>query len=294
MKEVLKKFGEVLEDVNLKKYNTYHIVSSCKYMIFPTDVKMLVKLLNYLNQVKIKYLILGNGSNVILCDNFFNGVFIKLDKLNNLIIKDNLVKVEAGYFLPKLAIETANNNLKGLEWASGIPGFVGGSIIGNAGAYKECMFDYVKDVTIIDENFDIKTLLKEEIEYGYRTTSLKNNNVIVVAVTLKLTKGNKAESIKLIQNRKEKRLASQPLEYPSAGSVFRNPENDFAGRLIEEIGFKNKFVGGAYISDKHANFIINKNKATGEDICNLINLIKEIILEKHCINLVLEQEVIKW
>ena len=185
----------------------------------------------------------------------------------------------------------------GLEWACGIPGTLGGSIVGNAGAYKAEIFDHIIKVKVLDtNNNEIKELNKEEIKHSYRYSSFKDNkNLLVLGAYLQLSKGNKEESLDLINRRMKKRMETQPLDYPSAGSVFRNPENDFAGRIIEEdIKFKGKQVGGAKVSDKHANFIINYDNATGSDIRNLISLIKEEVKEKDNIDLIVEQEIIDW
>ena len=296
MIEVLKELGNVLENVSLKNYNTYKIGGNTKYLVEPFDVDSLKKLIKYLKDNKIKYFILGNGSNVILDDLDFEGVIIKLSNLKKISINNNEVYAEAGIMLPILSRETINHNLQGLEWACAIPGTLGGSIVGNAGAYKECIFDYVTKIDVLDKECNIKTLDKNDITYSYRYTSFKDDkDLIVLGAYLSLNDGNKDELLEIVKRRMQKRMETQPLDYPSAGSVFRNPENDFAGRIIEEdIKFKGKQVGGAKVSEKHANFIINYDNATSKDIKELISLIKKKVKEKDHIELILEQEIINW
>lgn len=292
----LTRFGKVLVDESLKKYNSYRIETTAKYVVFPSDKENLLELLKYIKTNNLKYLILGNGSNVLLCDDYFDGIIIKLDEINDICFNDLEVKAGAGVMMPKLTMEAINRNLKGLEWASAIPGCIGGSVVGNAGAYNECIFDYIKDILIIDENLSFKIITKDDVDYSYRYTSFKKNKkLIIVEVTLKLQNGNKEESLEIVKRRRDKRIETQPLDYPSAGSVFRNPEGDAAGRIIEqEVHLKGTSVGGATVSKKHANFIINEKNATGEDIRKLIKLVHDKVLEKTNIDLILEQEIIDW
>lgn len=294
MREILKTFGNLEEDVSLKDYNTYKINSYAKYLIRPYNIEDLIKLLKYLKENNVKYFILGNGSNVILSDNKFDGVIIKLDYLNEVKIKGLEVYVEAGVMINSFSLEMINNNLKGLEWATGIPGTIGGGIVGNAGAYNACIFDYIKEITFLDEFFYVKTLTKDEIDYGYRYSMFKNSKNIILSCVLELKEGTKEGSIELVKDRLKRRMESQPLEYPSAGSVFRNPEDIPAGKIIEDLGFKGKNIGGAYVSEKHANFIINKKNATSSDIIKLIDEISGAVKKEYGIDLHLEQEIIKW
>ena len=198
--------------------------------------------------------------------------------------------------LPKVAIESINHGLKGLEWATGIPGTIGGSTVGNAGAYKSCMFDFIDSVTVLDENSEVKVLKKDDITYKYRHTNFKDNkNIIILDVVMNLEYGDKEGSLEKVKKRLEKRKETQPLDYHSAGSVFRNPEGDASGRIIEqEVGLKGKTIGGAKVSEKHANFIINIGNATGKDVKDLINLVHDEVLKKCGIDLIPEQEFVNW
>ena len=198
--------------------------------------------------------------------------------------------------LPKVAIDTINHSLKGLEWATGIPGTVGASVLGNAGAYLHEIMEYVDEIKVLDNDYNIVTLSKNDITYGYRTTSLKEERkYIILEVTMTLEDGNIEESRALVQDRLKRRMESQPLDYPSAGSVFRNPSKELpAGKIIEELGYKGKIVGGAEVSLKHANFIVNKDNAKANDIKELIDSIKKDVKEKYDIDLICEQEIINW
>ena len=284
---------EYYENYNIKKYNTYRLDITCKYIVFVKNIEELIELLNNLKENNIKYLILGNGSNVIFKDDYYNGVIIKLDKLKDIKVNGKEVYVEAGYSLMKLSRDVLEYNLVGLEFASGIPGLVGASIAMNAGAYNKDMASVVKEVQVINEKNELITMTNSELEFKYRDSFLKKNkNYICASAILSLEEGNKEESIELINKRKQKRTETQPLEYPSAGSVFRNPEGMHAGELIEKCGLKGYNINGAEVSEKHANFIINKGNCTGKDIIELINIIKEKVKEKYNIELILEQEII--
>lgn len=297
MISTLKQFGEVLEQVNLKKYNTYRVSTTAKYLVYPKSVADLQALIQYLNETNTRFMVLGNGSNIILCNNYYDGIMIKLDNLNNIEIEGLFISAEAGVMLPKLVQLAVDNNLKGLEWAQGIPGTVGGSIKGNAGAYKSDIAEYILSVTAIDPSGNIKTFKKSEIEFRYRYSSFKDTlkDYVIISALIGLLPGLKEESMALIDDRRRRRVETQPLEYPSAGSVFRNPDGDAAGRIIEqEISFKGKRIGGAEISKKHANFIINIDEATGDDIKELIELTQSEVKNKTGIELILEQEIINW
>jgi len=296
MKEVLNQFGEVLEEVSLTSFNTFRVSGVCKYMVFPNSFSQVEQLIQYLKAENIHYFILGNGSNIILTEEYFDGVFVSLKKISILDIQGCFVRVSAGVMMPHLALETINQNLTGLEWAASIPGTVGGCIYGNAEAYLISTFDYLKEVTVLNPGGVIEVLLKEDLSYGYRTSFFKEHaGYIILEAKFELLKGDKEESLELVRKRQKKRIATQPLEYPSAGSVFRNPspENP-SGKIIEELGLKGYRIGGAEVSQKHANFIINLGNATGKDIQNLVELIHQKVLEERGIDLFMEQEYIGW
>lgn len=288
------KCGEVIFNPHLKHYTTYNVGGEALALVYPKTIEQLITLLKYLQKNKIKYKILGNGSNLIFKNKQYNLVIIRLNHLDNLEIKGNKVVVGAGYSLIALCLKVAKKNLTGLEFASGIPGTVGGAVFMNAGAYKSDMGYIVQSVEVLNKNLEIETLTNQQLNFHYRTSFLKEHpEYICLSVTLKLRRGKKEAIMEVIKDRKQRRKESQPLEYPSAGSVFRNPEGMFAGKMIEDLGYKGKMIGGAKVSEKHANFIINYDKATGEDIINLINEIKSKVKEEYGVELKVEQEIVK-
>lgn len=284
---------EYYEQANLKRYNTYRLDTTCKYLIFPNNKEELRDLLKLLNENKEKYIVLGNGSNIIFSLDHYDGVVIILSKLNKVTINNNIIEVEAGYSLQKLALEVCDLGLTGLEFACGIPGHVGASIAMNAGAYNSSLSEVVESVEVINPNYEIITMSKEELNFEYRDSLLKKEKkYIIVSAKIKLEPGDKGEILDKINKRRIKRLGSQPLDLPSAGSVFRNPENNSAGALIEQSNLKGFNINGAEVSKKHANFIVNTGNAKGKDIINLINKIQTEVKKEFNIDLVLEQIII--
>ena len=285
---------EIRENVSFKTLTTYKTGGICKYLVSPKNVEYLIELIKILKNSNINYKILGNGSNVLVSDDTFNGVVIKLNKLNDLEINGMTVTMGAGHSLISLALTCSNKGLSGLEWASGIPGTVGGAVYMNAGAYLKSVSDSLIEIKALDNELNVVTIKKEKLGFGYRKSNLMENKFIVLSASFMLEDGEKDEILKVIKDRKERRMSSQPLEYPSAGSVFRNPEGDYAGRLVEECGLKGKTIGGAQISEKHANFVINKGNATSNDIKELIELAKSEVYKKFNIELKVEQEFFNW
>lgn len=284
---------EFKTDINLKDYCTYKVGGIGRILVIPRNIDELKLILNYVNNNGIRYMVIGNGSNLIFSDDGFDGVLIKLDKFNNVSFDGNIVRVGSGYSLISLSLLCARKGLSGLEFAGGIPGTIGGAIYMNAGAYNSDIGRLVKCVKVLDSFGNILELKKDDLNFGYRYSILRDKNYICLDVTLELSGGNRDDIISLMEDRKKRRMESQPLEYPSAGSVFRNPDNDYAGRLIEELGFKGKIKYGAMVSLKHANFIINYNNASSCDVVFLINEIKDNVKEVYDIDLVLEQEIVE-
>lgn len=286
--------GIVKENVFIKDYTTYKVGGKPICLVEPLDVDKLIKLLKYLKSNNIKYKVLGNGSNVIFNSSNYDGVIIRLNYFNDLNIIGNKITVGAGYMLNKLALRISRLGFTGLEFAAGIPGTIGGATFMNAGAYKSDMGYIITNAKVLTPDYKIKIMSNKDLDFHYRTSFLqKNPDYICLEVTIILAQGNPKEIIELINERKERRIETQPLEYPSAGSVFRNPEGDYAGRLIEEIGYKGKQLGDAMVSVKHANFIVNMGNAKGEDIKCLINDIKSKVKEKYNIDLKVEQEFVE-
>ena len=296
--ELIKKddICKIYENVSISKYTTYRVGGICRVMAYPTDVSELIKLLKLLKSRNIKYKILGNGSNLLFSDKEYDGFLIKLNSFDTLtFLGNNKVKVGAGYSLIKLSLMAAKKGLTGLEFASGIPGTVGGAVFMNAGAYKSDMGYVVETVKVLTPNLEIINLENKEMNFHYRSSFLQTHrDYVCLEVILKLNVGKREAIEDVIRERRERRVASQPLEYPSAGSVFRNPEGGFAGQLIEESGLKGMTKGGAMISDKHANFVINYKDATSSDIKYLIDLAHDTVLEKYNVDMKIEQEFVTW
>lgn len=287
----LKKICEVKENYDLISHNTYKLHSKCKAFVIAITEEELIKVCNILFNSNEKYLVLGNGSNVIL-PKYFDGYVIKY--CNNLYnIKNNILVASSGCMLNRVASELSAMSYAGWEWATGIPGTLGGSIVGNAGAYKSSISDLLIKAKVYDGE-KIYEMTNEEFEYEYRNSSLKGKrNIVILSAEFKLTKGDSAQIRNLIYDRTRRRIETQDLKNPSNGSVFRNPEGVSAGKLIDDLGLKGLSINDAMISKIHANFIINNGKATSEDIIKLINIIKEKVKEHYDIELHLEQEIIE-
>ena len=288
--------GRCEKDVPLSKHTTYKVGGKAKVMVYPKSVDRLIKLMKFLKVQKIKHKVLGLGSNVLFSDAIYDGVIIRLSESDHIeFFGRNKIRVGAGYSLMKLSLLAARKGLAGLEFASGIPGTVGGAVFMNAGAYKSDMGYVVTEIKVLTPELKIITLENKEMNFHYRTSFLQTHpGYICLEAVIKLTKGDKNALDEVIKERRQRRMESQPLEYPSAGSVFRNPEGMFAGKLIEDLGLKGKTIGGAKVSEKHANFIINYKKAKGSDIKKLIELVHDKVLEEYNVDMKIEQEFVNW
>ena len=294
MIEKLSKICKITENIDLTNYNTYKLHSKAKCIVFPSNLNEFEKTINLLKENNERFFILGNGSNVIL-PSYYDGVIIKLDNFNKYEIKDDYLYAECGFMINKLALELVNKGYSCLEWASGIPGTIGGCVYNNAGAYNSSISDVLISASIYNiKTNEVKEMNNNELNFEYRDSLLKKNkDLIVLSCKLKLTKSNTDELKALVTERTNRRLATQDLSHPSCGSVFRNPEIAPAGKLIEDAGLKGYKIGNAMVSKIHANFIINDGDATYDDIVNLINKIKKDIKDIYKIDLILEQEIIK-
>lgn len=287
--------GKIENSVSLKKYTTYKIGGKASCVVYPKNTTSLIKVLKFAKAKNIKYKMLGNGSNLIFSDKDYDGILIKLNEFDDIEVYGKKIKVGAGYSLMKLSRVAQKNSLTGLEFAAGIPGTVGGAIFMNAGAYKSDMGYIVQTVKVLTPDYKVVEFENKELNFHYRTSFFKKHkDFICLETVLKLEKGDKTKIAEVMKNRLKRRVESQPLNYPSAGSVFRNPKDMFAGELIEKAGLKGKKIGGAMISDKHANFIVNTGNASSEDVKKLITLAQETVKEKYDVDLLLEQEYVNW
>lgn len=273
---------EARRDEPMKKHTTFKIGGNADTYI---KVKTLSKLSAILRECKdsgVDYLLLGNGSNLLVSDEGLSRAVIRLDgEFRNItLIDETTVFCGAGASLAYLCKFALKCGLSGLEFAWGIPGTVGGAVFMNAGAYGGEMKDVVHSVSHITCDGAIGRCEKDELDFGYRTSVYRKNNAVITGVTLKLQKGNSDEIREKMDDYLNRRNTKQPLEYPSAGSVFKRPEGNFAGALIEQCGLKGKSVGGAQVSEKHAGFIINRSNANANDVKALIKEVQSVVSEQ--------------
>ena len=279
--------GRLREDVSLKDYNTWKIGGKAEYFFEPSDIKDLKLFLELLQNTPITFL--GNGSNVLIRDGGISGCVICLkNTLNNYFFKDEEYIFEAGLSCMKMAQITARENYEGLEYLCGIPGSLGGALAMNAGCYGGNIWDHVSTVSLINNDGEIIKKNKNDFIIGYRNTSLKENNFFISAV-FKLRKNKLKNSLEKIKEFLQDRRSKQPTGLLSCGSVFKNPKNLYAAKLIESIGLKGYKIGGACISEKHANFIISDKSTKSIDIEKLINFTQKEVFKKK--EVILETEV---
>lgn len=275
----------------MKKYTTLKVGGNADVLVIPEDVQDVVQTLKFAKENNISVTIIGNGSKLLVLDGGIRGIVIKFgSKFSNYTVEQNYITVSAGMTLPRIANIAKDNSLSGLEFASGIPGNIGGAVYMNAGAYGSEMANIVEEVTYIDENLEIKTISNEDCKFEYRKSIFKGSKNVVLSAKLKLEFGDKDEIAEKIKENNDSRKAKQPLEYPSAGSTFKRPEGYFVGKLIDDINLKGYQIGGAQISTKHSGFIVNTGEATAKDVVNLIEYIKSRVLEVYGVKL--EEEII--
>ncbi len=285
--------GKITVKPKLSNLTTYKVSGEAAILVQPNNIVGLKKLMEFIYKNNVKHKILGNGSNLIFNSNY-DGVLISLKSFDKFEKHENEFNIGAGYSTIKASIKASRDGYTGFEFATGIPGTIGGAIYMNAGAYNSDMGYITKSIKVLTPELEIKTMYNHELDFHYRTSFLqKHPGYICIEARIVLKKGDKKNIMQVIDDRRKRRIESQPLEYPSAGSVFRNPKDDYAGRLIEELGYKGNGVGGAVVSEKHANFIVNKGGATGEDIKKLINNIRKDVKDKYGIELKVEQEFVE-
>lgn len=271
----------------MSKYTTFKIGGPADLFIEVGSINDLKSILEVANQNKISVFVIGKGSNLLVSDLGIRGIVLKLcgDFSKIEIIEGDKIKCGAAVALSKLCVTALENSLSGLEFAFGIPGCVGGAAFMNAGAYGGEMKDVLVSSTHITNDLQIQTITKDEMQLSYRNSVYNKNDAVITSVVIKLHKSNKDEIRTNMDDFMQRRKTKQPLEYPSAGSVFKRPQGYFAGTLIEECGLKGRAVGDAMVSKKHAGFIINKGKATCSDVLNLIEVIKKEVKEKSGVSL---------
>lgn len=281
---------QILLAESMKNHTSFRVGGPCDLMVKPSSIEELEKVLKLADALEIPKLIIGKGSNILVRDQGIRGLVVKLDEaFSRLSVSGNLLSAQSGISLRKLAERARDHSLSGLEFAHGIPGSLGGAITMNAGAYGGEMKDVVKSVTLMSPDYKVFELSNREMEFCYRTSVVQKEQYIVLGAEFALASGDEAEISAKMKDYMQRRMDKQPLNYPSAGSVFKRPEGYFAGVLIEECGLKGLRYGGAMVSDKHAGFIVNAGDATASDVLHLIQIIQKTVYDTKKVKL--EREV---
>ena len=291
-----KELGILVENEPLAKHATLRVGGPARILVQPNDRFAIMETIELAKELGMAFKILGKGSNLLFSDAIFEGVVIKTDKaLNYTIIDGTRITVGAGVSDIKLARNMAKLGLSGLEFLSGVPGTIGGAVFMNAGAYLKEMKDILVEVLVFDGEGQVRKLSVDEIELSYRTSIFqRHSDWLIIEAVLQLSPGNRDEILALINLRKEKRMVSQPLDMPSAGSTFRNPEGMAAWKLVADAGLRGFKIGGAMVSEKHTNFVVNANKATAKDIADVISHVRQEIGEKCGLEMHQEVEFFNW
>lgn len=280
----------VRENEPMSRHTTFRVGGGAQIFAEVSDKEQVCAVIRLCKSKNVPYMIIGNGSNLLVSDLGIDGVVIHINgDMSEMRVDGNVITAQCGIQLSRLAHIAEENSLTGLEFASGIPGTLGGGICMNAGAYGGELKDVVRSVSYIDENGDIKTAEGGELDFSYRHSMFSGRQCAAVECIMELKKGNKEEISALMSEYRKRRAEKQPLDMPSAGSTFKRPAGYFAGQLIESAGLKGFSVGGAQVSQKHAGFVVNTGDATAEDIETLIQLVRERVFESS--GVMLEPEV---
>jgi len=285
-----KSFGKILLDEMMKNHTTFRIGGPTDVMIIPSNEEELIEGIKFSRENNIDLLIMGNGSNLLVRDGGIRGVVIKVNEgFNQIKVNGNTIYCEAGALLSTVSKVALKQSLKNFEFASGIPGTIGGAITMNAGAYGGEMKDVVNKVRILDKNNEIKEYTNEEMNFRYRNSKVGDEGLIVLGVELGLEPGEYSAIDETMKELTYKRTSKQPLELPSGGSTFKRPEGFFAGKLIEDSGLRGLRHGGAQVSEKHCGFIVNADNATCKDVLHLISVVQKVVRDKFDVEL--EREI---
>ncbi|MGD6941772.1 UDP-N-acetylmuramate dehydrogenase [Cytobacillus gottheilii] len=286
--------GKIKENEPLANHTTMKIGGPADLYIEPSSVDSLKQIMELIQKHNIKWTAIGRGSNLLISDKGIEGAVIKLGRgLDHMDLQGSELKVGAGYSIVALSTQISRKGYSGLEFASGIPGSVGGAVYMNAGAHGSDISKILKSAHILFEDGSMKWLSNEEMDFSYRTSVLqKKRPGIVLEAVFEVVAGDKDQIFAEMQKNKDYRKETQPWNYKCAGSIFRNPLPKYAGRLIEEAGLKGYSIGGAQISDMHGNFIVNTGSATAQDVLDLIQFAKDKIQVQFGVSLETEVEII--
>ncbi len=276
---------DFFENISLKDFGTFKIGGNARLVCMPNSTTQVSEIIKYCYENSVDYITIGRGSNVVFSDDGVKSLLIKTDKIDLIEKSDDVFTFGAGVMLARASRYSVDCGYKGMEFAYGIPGSVGGALFMNAGAYGGEMSQIVCYAEYVDDRGNICVIDKKSLDFGYRHTFFSDKKYIVTSVSFKLSKGNKADSEKLIKEFQDARKSKQPLEYPSAGSVFKRPEGHFAGKLIQDSSLGGYTIGGAQVSTKHCGFIINVGDATCSDVKKLIAHIQKTVKQNYNIDL---------
>ncbi|MFZ7132199.1 MAG: UDP-N-acetylmuramate dehydrogenase [Eubacteriales bacterium] len=277
---------DILFNEPMKNHTSFKTGGPVSVLLTPRSTEQIKNLLTLFKEDNIPFYIMGNGSNLLVSDEGFSGAIIKIyDNYNHYDIENHTITAQSGILLSKLAKIALSAKLTGFEFASGIPGTLGGAITMNAGAYDGEMKDVLISALVIDKEGSIFEIVNGDLKMGYRTSAIQQNDLIVLSSKISLTHGEYDEIKSKMDDYDHKRKTKQPLEWPSAGSTFKRPAGYYAGKLIQDCGLKGYQLGGAQVSDKHCGFIINKDNASAKDIMNLIKHVQETVSQKFSVHL---------
>ena len=276
----------------MSKYTTMRVGGPCDCIVFPDEISKIKEVIDFCKNENITFFVIGNGSNLLVKDEGIHGVVIKLGhRFSKIELDGEYILAYAGATMPTLSQLAKKNSLKGLEFACGIPGTIGGGVKMNAGAYGSQISDILYEVTYMDEREEIKTIKNKDCSFGYRKSIFTiNPNYVILSAKFKLERGNIDEIENKMKENSLARKAKQPLEYPNFGSVFKRPEGYFVGKLVDDAGLRGYKIGGAQVSTKHTGFIVNVDNATCKDVLDLIGYVQTTVYNKF--NVKLTPEVI--
>ena len=267
--------GELILNAPMKKYTTWKIGGPADCLLLPKDAADIAEALRFAKDEGIPCRVIGNGSNLLVLDGGIEGMVIRIgENMSSYTVDGTLLTAQSGCILARMARETAKQGFAGIEWAAGIPASMGGAAYMNAGAYGHCFYETLEAVEAVEQNGDIRRISAEELSSGYRHTSLMENGAVVTKVMVRLRYGDKEALMASVEETLRSRREKQPLDLPSAGSVFKNPEGSHAGYLVELSGLRGKRIGNAQVSEKHGNFIVNLGDCTAKDVLALIEEVR--------------------